>query len=177
MKVLIPIEDENLAEAQLNFVLSHKWPDATEFLLLNTMFRIMIDPKSIHECKTIAQSVLEERHYAEEMLRRQIDKLQESYPDADIKGCVNQGLASETIVEIATNWHADVIVLGSHGRKDVGRAVLGSVAYEVLTDSPCHTVIVGLPKSQRKEKEEVPAKETIAKLRRKESVAQELSKN
>ncbi len=46
------------------------------------------------------------------------------------------------IVKAAKDWHADVIVLGSHGRGGVTRLLLGSVAESVLRHAPCPILVV-----------------------------------
>ncbi|CAN5910303.1 universal stress protein [soil metagenome] len=42
----------------------------------------------------------------------------------------------------ATSWGADLIVLGTHGRRGVGRAFLGSSAEQVLRCSPVPVLLV-----------------------------------
>ena len=37
-----------------------------------------------------------------------------------------------TLLAAAANAHADLIVMGTHGRRGIGRAVLGSVAESLL---------------------------------------------
>ena len=53
-----------------------------------------------------------------------------------------QGDARQTILDQATAWEADVIVLGSHGRTGVTRVLLGSVSDSVSRHAPCSVVIV-----------------------------------
>ena len=47
-----------------------------------------------------------------------------------------------TILDLASEWHADLIVLGSHGRKGLRRLLLGSVAYSVAKNAHCSVLIV-----------------------------------
>lgn len=49
------------------------------------------------------------------------------------------------IVEAAASWPADVVVLGTHGRRGVERWLLGSVAEGVARRSPVPTLLVPLP--------------------------------
>jgi nucleotide-binding universal stress UspA family protein len=39
---------------------------------------------------------------------------------------------AETLLAQAMNWQADLIVMGTHGRRGIGRAVLGSVAESLV---------------------------------------------
>jgi nucleotide-binding universal stress UspA family protein len=55
------------------------------------------------------------------------------------------GKASQEIVQAAVDVEADLILVGTHGRKGVARALLGSVAEDVLRNAPCG-VLVARPK-------------------------------
>jgi nucleotide-binding universal stress UspA family protein len=52
------------------------------------------------------------------------------------------GRPPDTIVELATNRHADAIVVGTHGYGPVKHMVLGSVAERVLRHAMCPVVTV-----------------------------------
>jgi nucleotide-binding universal stress UspA family protein len=51
-----------------------------------------------------------------------------------------------TVAEAAT-WPADVIVIGTHGRRGIGRMVLGSSAEHVLRLSPVPVLLVRMPEA------------------------------
>jgi nucleotide-binding universal stress UspA family protein len=55
------------------------------------------------------------------------------------------GDARSVILDDAAEWHADLIVLGSHGRKGLGRFFLGSVSEAVARHAPCSVQIVRIP--------------------------------
>jgi nucleotide-binding universal stress UspA family protein len=48
----------------------------------------------------------------------------------------------EGIVQKASEWGADLIVVGSHGRKGIKKFMLGSVAEKVVASSPCSVEVV-----------------------------------
>jgi nucleotide-binding universal stress UspA family protein len=52
------------------------------------------------------------------------------------------GDAKETILDEASAWQADLIVLGSHGHKGIGRFLLGSVSEAVARHAACSVEIV-----------------------------------
>ena len=49
------------------------------------------------------------------------------------------------ILDLASEWHADLIVLGSHGRRGLQRFMLGSVAESVARGAYCSVLIVRTP--------------------------------
>lgn len=52
------------------------------------------------------------------------------------------GAAAERIVALAGAVDADVIVVGTHGRRGLKRIVLGSVAAEVVRRAPCGVFVI-----------------------------------
>ena len=50
--------------------------------------------------------------------------------------------ASNVILEAAKNWHADLIVMGTHGRRGWRRLALGSDAEMVLRSAPVPVLMV-----------------------------------
>ena len=55
---------------------------------------------------------------------------------------VLKGDTREQIVECASDWKADLIVIGAQGRKGISRLLLGSVADYVIRHAPCSVEIV-----------------------------------
>ncbi|AGX86534.1 universal stress protein [Candidatus Symbiobacter mobilis] len=54
------------------------------------------------------------------------------------------------IVEAAESSHADLIVMGSHGRHGLGKLVLGSVAHSVLSHTNLPVLVVRDPGARHK---------------------------
>ncbi len=52
------------------------------------------------------------------------------------------GSPATEIAKAAKEWPADVIVIGSHGRGGVPRALLGSVAEGVMRHAPCPVLVI-----------------------------------
>jgi nucleotide-binding universal stress UspA family protein len=59
------------------------------------------------------------------------------------------GRVADRIVREAAKWHADVIVMGTHGRRGIGRLVMGSDAENVLRQSPVPVLLVRGAKRRR----------------------------
>jgi len=58
---------------------------------------------------------------------------------------VVQGDPKSVVIDDAEAWGADLIVLGSHGRKGLQRFLLGSVSEAVLRHAHCSVEVVRLP--------------------------------
>jgi nucleotide-binding universal stress UspA family protein len=57
----------------------------------------------------------------------------DSMPFGDPRSC---------ILDVAKEWGADLIVLGSHGRRGLDRFLLGSVSETVAVHAPCSVRVV-----------------------------------
>jgi nucleotide-binding universal stress UspA family protein len=55
---------------------------------------------------------------------------------------LKEGHAGEEIIRLAREIGADLIVLGSHGKSDLDRILLGSVSSFVVAHSPVSTMVV-----------------------------------
>jgi nucleotide-binding universal stress UspA family protein len=55
------------------------------------------------------------------------------------------GPAADAIVRQAKKWKADVIVLGTHGRRGVRRMLMGSDAEQIVRSSPVPVMLVRAP--------------------------------
>ena len=70
--------------------------------------------------------------------KKQIDKLVAKAKTAGVRarGLLLEGTAADRIVRAARSYHADVIVIGTHGRTGLARVFLGSVAERVVGTAP-----------------------------------------
>ena len=58
---------------------------------------------------------------------------------------LEEGDAANTILRVAGEIHADLIVMGTHGRTGLGRLLMGSVAEQVVRKSTCPVLTVKTP--------------------------------
>jgi nucleotide-binding universal stress UspA family protein len=52
------------------------------------------------------------------------------------------GRVSDLVIDHARTWRADLIVIGTHGRRGVGRLLLGSDAEQILRSAPVPVLLV-----------------------------------
>jgi nucleotide-binding universal stress UspA family protein len=58
---------------------------------------------------------------------------------------VAEGDAAEMILRVAEEVHADLIVMGTHGRTGLSRLLMGSVAEQVVRRAPCPVLTTKSP--------------------------------
>lgn len=93
----------------------------------------------------------------EETLRAQakknMDELQEWLQRPDIQSEIIIGSPAHAIVSFAEARRADLIVVGTHGRRGLAR-LLGSTAKSIVTKSRCEVLSVSLPRTTTQEEAE-----------------------
>jgi len=89
---------------------------------------------------------------AREAARDQLERLTATAAGRGVKAVwvLEQGFVADEIVEAARREKADLIVMGTHGRRGVARVVLGSVAARVFATAPCPVLTIR-PESARLE--------------------------
>jgi nucleotide-binding universal stress UspA family protein len=60
----------------------------------------------------------------------------------DAEKLIGAGPPGTAILQAARDWSADLVVLGSHGREGLERALFGSIAEEVARQAPCPVLVV-----------------------------------
>ena len=78
----------------------------------------------------------------EEVLREMRQLLERAGASPEAHLIAEEGHASTTIVDQALTTKADLIVIGTHGRRGFKRLLLGSVAETVLHEAPCPVLTV-----------------------------------
>jgi nucleotide-binding universal stress UspA family protein len=74
-----------------------------------------------------------------ESQRLLIDKV---FKDYKIWAFVEEGKPYEMILKVATEWAADLIVIGTHGRTGISHLLMGSIAEHVVRHSQIPILIV-----------------------------------
>jgi universal stress protein A len=102
-------------------------------------------PPTILEAQSLAGGAYEEW---DQSLREDVEKrLQPIVEDAAREGVaakplVLAGAPYEAIAEAAKENGADLVIMGTHGRRGVSRFFLGSVASRVISTAPCPVMTV-----------------------------------
>jgi nucleotide-binding universal stress UspA family protein len=95
----------------------------------------------LKEVRERAAQVMEE---AEQLAQRGSKRVQQNFPGWQVSHEVRNGSPGFELLQVAREWSADLIVVGSHGHSALGRFVLGSVSQKVLTEAST-SVHIGRP--------------------------------
>ena len=106
---------------------------------------IAVDPFVGVDFYKVAPAFTDYFMQAEQNAQNRLAEIQQSFSREGISvdtKIIRGVAASEGIVQIANEIGADLIIMGSHGRTGVKKMMLGSVAQNVLTQSPVPVLIV-----------------------------------
>ena len=87
----------------------------------------------------VSDLLVDLRRQGEELLLRARMRSGETVPK---EVALLEGPAPREIIQAATEWECDLIVLGTHGRGRVASFIMGSTAQEVIRDAPCPVLAV-----------------------------------
>jgi nucleotide-binding universal stress UspA family protein len=145
MKILIAIDDSDFSKGVLQSVIARPWPPATEVKVLHVveppsllMGREMTGPDPEFEAVWNAL-----REQAKDLVSKAAEKLRAANFDVSVQ--LVEGDPKSQIIDVANEWHADLIVLGSHGRTGLSRFLMGSVSQDVVRHAHCSVEIVRTP--------------------------------
>jgi nucleotide-binding universal stress UspA family protein len=82
------------------------------------------------------------REAGERVLAAGSRQIETSGVEFDTLLCDKAGRICDRVAEQAKLWPADVIVLGTHGRRGVGRMLLGSDAEQIVRNAPVPVLLV-----------------------------------
>lgn len=73
--------------------------------------------------------------------------IQPSNPSFAVEHHLLYGHPADEIIRASKNLDADVIVMGTHGRGGLSRALMGSIAAEVVRKAHCPVLTIKLPRA------------------------------
>jgi universal stress protein A len=139
MRVLVAVDDSGFAEDLLRAVVAGIRHENTEVLVLHVLQPVDTVPPP-EMAQGYAPELEDEKQPARALVERIATEL--SRAGFTAKTEVRIGDVTETVLERAAGWHADLITVGSHGQKSIHNFLLGSVAESVARRAGCSVAIV-----------------------------------
>jgi nucleotide-binding universal stress UspA family protein len=140
MRILLAIDNSKFSVAAIQAVIAQFQPQGTEVKVLNVVDLAIPIPTS--DAAGFREESL--KHGQEVVLRA---KQMLNGMGYTAQTAIVEGDPKSKIIDEATKWNAELIVVGSHGRKGIERFLMGSVAEGIARHAPCSVEIVRIPKS------------------------------
>ncbi|RUM87759.1 MAG: universal stress protein [Thermodesulfatator sp.] len=74
--------------------------------------------------------------------KRMGEFVEQNFSNMEVEPLVSSGEVAEKICEMAREKGADLIIMGTHGRKGLEKALFGSVAEKVVKTAPCPVLTI-----------------------------------
>ncbi|MGH7484788.1 MAG: universal stress protein [bacterium] len=132
MHVLVTLDFSDATAIVMEEVSGRTWPVGAVFTVLT-----VVDPRGLREVANLTEHTTE---HAQKLVEKATADLRERGLDA--KARVFSGNPKAAIVEEARKSAADLVVVGSSGKKGVARFLLGGVAKAVVRHAPCSVAVV-----------------------------------
>ncbi len=146
MKILLAIDDSKFSEAATEVVNRQTSPREAEVCVLHVVEPLLLLPEfrsgNIGRLKAAERRL---RRHGEQLVARAEQLLRKA--GFRVQTIVKEGDPHAEIIDHAAKWGADLIVLGSHGRKGLTRFWMGSVAEFVSRHADCSVEIIRIPRS------------------------------
>jgi nucleotide-binding universal stress UspA family protein len=142
MKVLIGIDDSKFAAEIATAFVAQFRAETTEVLVLHVLQPLGLSAPP-EMSMGYAPELADLKQPAQELVQRIADQLHAAGFKAET--AVEVGDVRESILDSASEWRADLILLGSHGMRGIQRFLLGSVAEFVALHAKCSVQIVRAP--------------------------------
>ncbi len=149
MNILIAIDDSVYSKGALNSVLARPWADGTQFKVITVVepfhpeyagWQTNYVPLAVEAQKAITDA-------AKKLIEWAKAELDAKFGQSNTSGEVIEGYIKDQILEVARTWKADLIVVGSHGRRGFTKFLLGSVSEAIAAHANCSVEIVKLSES------------------------------
>jgi nucleotide-binding universal stress UspA family protein len=147
MRILLSTDGASYSQCAARSIAERPWPKGTVVEILAVAEVVTTAPDPWYAAGQIIERLGVERlNAAEEAAKSAEDTLLKAGLKPVTK--VVSGYPKTSILDEAKEWRADLVVVGSHGRRGLQRVLLGSVAEAVALHSHCSVEVVR-DKSQR----------------------------
>lgn len=148
MKVLIAFDQSDCSKRAVESVATRTWTEGTQIMLVTAAEPLM----PAYGLFVPADIVTSQGRLLAQALGDLTERLK-SQTGVKVEGRLLEGYARDKIPAFAREWDADLIIVGSHGRKGFDHAVLGSVAEEIVHKAACSVEVVKGDKSPLKKRQ------------------------
>jgi nucleotide-binding universal stress UspA family protein len=146
MRILFAVDGSDCSREAIAVANKMKCPVGTELRVVSVVD--FSEPLPV-----IEEAQTRERTRAQTVVQSTIQQLRETHPDAEVTGEMLEGNVIDKILQVSREWLADLIMVGSHGRKGILSLLLGSVSRAILLHAPCAVRIVRAGSEESKKRE------------------------
>jgi nucleotide-binding universal stress UspA family protein len=146
-RVLLATDGSAFSDAAVRSFASRPWPKNVEVCVFSAVELILptaqalFEPPFIHskQIETLRETAMK---HAQDAVASAVTILRPHFTNVSESISVLLESPQAVILKEAQGWNADLIILGSHGRRGMDRFLLGSVSEHVATHAHCSVEVV-----------------------------------
>ena len=140
MKILIAVDGSSHTRKAIDYLARHRgmFVEGNELVMVHVCVGV-----PGHVARHLSKGVISD-YYAEETAKV-VEPLEAQLAEHNITNYTidrRHGHAAEEIIKAATSLGAELIVMGTHGHGILGRALMGSVATKVVSETDVSVLLV-----------------------------------
>jgi len=141
-KILVPVDGSPTSTRGLTEAIRLAQDQGAALRLVHVLDELIVTPGA-ETVVYLNNTVDLLREAGEQILAKAKTQVREAGLEAEsVMREIMGGRAADSVVAEARSWGADLIVLGTHGRRGVGRLVMGSDAEEVVRTTQVPVLLV-----------------------------------
>jgi nucleotide-binding universal stress UspA family protein len=149
MKILLATDGSDCSVGATHSVANRPWPDGTAIKILSVEELIVLDNQvagyplpSVYPQSLLEELTTQSRDRASSAVKTAREIFQRAGMKVLDDQAIELGEPRTMILDTAKTWGADLIVLGSHGRRGMDRFLMGSVSEAVAIHAHCSVEVV-----------------------------------
>jgi nucleotide-binding universal stress UspA family protein len=143
MKVLVAIDDSPYSHELIDTICKRHWAPDTKFKIVSVIEPIDCEADELAEYGNMFEQIQKKRKESRvELCSQARHKIEYKHPEAEVHFEVRSGSPKNEIIETATVWGADKIMLGAHGKSGCPHFALGSVSNAIAAHAKCNVEVI-----------------------------------
>lgn len=135
MRILLGIDGSQASEVVLQGLIAMGHAQDTEVRIM-----YVVEIWDVHAPEWLSAARREMWAKAREAIARTSKRLENA--GFQVTTAIKEGDPRSELIDAASEWHADLLMVGSHGRSGLDRLLMGSVSEAVARHAPCSVQIV-----------------------------------
>ena len=141
MRILLGTDGSDYSMAAAESISSRPWPEGTEVKVVGAVKVIAAAADPWYPVGDVSVRLLEEHT---RQAQEHVETCEKIMREAGLKatGAVLTDSPKASLVDEARDWGADLVVVGSHGRRGLNRILMGSVSEAIAMHAPCSVDVI-----------------------------------
>jgi len=132
-KILVAVDNSGFSEAAASLAIELAREHAAKLILVSAVYNV---GEVFGLAPSVVKGLIDSTNANLDGIRRRAQEM-----GVELETVIEQGEPFQVITSLAADREADIIIMGSHGRKGLGRLFMGSTAARTIGYAPCPVLV------------------------------------